>query len=131
MDSAKTATRALLLLLGFCVCSTSGLQQSAPRIRLSFKGESLDQNISHSDTDTAHMLAGMASRTAWFRYFLFWLLFLVNLSAISESLVVYMHTITCRHAHMYIHTPKHTNTHMFPLLYICKKLISCLLAKSS
>ena len=46
-----TAPGTLLLLLGLCVCSTTGLQHSAPRVRLAFKGKPL--------THVAHLSAGI------------------------------------------------------------------------
>lgn len=39
MTVTMTASGVRLLLLALCVCRGSGLQQSAPRVRLSFKGE--------------------------------------------------------------------------------------------
>lgn len=44
MTVTMTASGAQLLLLALCVYRGSGLQQSAPRVRLSFKGELLQNN---------------------------------------------------------------------------------------
>lgn len=44
MTVTMTASGAQLLLLALCVYGGSGLQQSAPRVRLSFKGELLQNN---------------------------------------------------------------------------------------
>lgn len=48
MTVTMTASGAQLLLLALCACSGSGLQQSAPRVRLSFKGDFI--HINSSDT---------------------------------------------------------------------------------
>lgn len=54
MTVTMTAAGAQLLLLALCVCRGSAMQQSAPRVRLSFKGELTRINQNSSDSRNCH-----------------------------------------------------------------------------
>lgn len=54
MTVTMTASGAQLLLLALCVCRGSAMQQSAPRVRLSFKGELIQINQNSSDSRNCH-----------------------------------------------------------------------------
>lgn len=54
MTVTMTASGAQLLLLALCVCRGSAMQQSSPRVRLSFKGELIQINQNSSDSRNCH-----------------------------------------------------------------------------
>lgn len=106
MTVTMTASGAQLLLLALCVYRGSGLQQSSPRVRLSFKGEFIHINSS----DSRHCL------NSFFVSFTFTFVF--------SCFVTW--TQTHAHTHARIHASGCVSS-----LYICKEPFSCRMSNST